>query len=184
MTTFTIDCDGNITAFASQKEAQAADIAGAEYFDSQEELAKLATAWPVSRLVDIWNGLPGVAPVKKFTDRKTALARIWKAAQALTLPAAPQGAPDAPKAQASNKKAASRQEAAPAQKDAKQAREGSKKAEVLELLRRPQGATLAEIQSLTRWAPHTIRGLVSTLGKKMKVESFKTPDGERAYRLS
>ncbi len=34
MPTFTIDCDGNITAFASQKEAQAADVAGAEYFDS------------------------------------------------------------------------------------------------------------------------------------------------------
>ena len=37
--TFTIDCDNNITAFASLKEAKAADIAGAEYFGSQEELA-------------------------------------------------------------------------------------------------------------------------------------------------
>ena len=89
MTTFTIDCDGNITAFASQKEALAADIAGAEHFGSREELAKLAAAWPGSRLVEIWNGLPGVAPVKKFTDRKTAVARIWKAAQALTRPVRP-----------------------------------------------------------------------------------------------
>jgi ribosomal protein L1 len=53
MQTFTIDCDGNITAFASQKEAQAADVAGAEYFGSQEELAKLAAAWPGPRLVEI-----------------------------------------------------------------------------------------------------------------------------------
>jgi hypothetical protein len=182
MQTFTIDCDGNITAFASQKEAQAADVAGAEYFGSQEELAKLAAAWPGSRLVEIWNGLPGVVPVKKFTDRKTAVARIWRAAQALTPPGAPQGAQDAPKAAKATKKATRRQKGAAAREGA--AREGSKKAQVLELLRRPKGATLAEIQSLTRWAPHTIRGLVSTLGKKMKVESFKTPDGERAYRLS
>jgi hypothetical protein len=123
-----------------------------------------------------------VVPVKKFTDRKTAVARIWRAAQALTTPGAPQGAQGAPKAKGSKKKATSRKKAAPAQKGA--AREGSKKAQVLELLRRPKGATLAEIQSLTRWAPHTIRGLVSTLGKKMKVESFKTPEGDRAYRLS
>ena len=32
-----------------------------------------------SRLVRLWNGLPGVTPVKRFTDRKTALNRIWKA---------------------------------------------------------------------------------------------------------
>jgi len=89
MTTFTIDCDNNITAFASFQEAQAADMAGAEYFGSRKELAKLAEAWPASRLVEIWNSLPGVAPVKKFTARKTALARIWKAAQALTPPGAP-----------------------------------------------------------------------------------------------
>ena len=48
MTTFTIDCDNNITAFASLKEAKAADIAGAEYFGSQEDLAQLAASWPVA----------------------------------------------------------------------------------------------------------------------------------------
>jgi hypothetical protein len=159
MPTFTIDCDGNITAFASQKEAQAADVAGAEYFGSQEELAKLAAAWPSSRLVEIWNGLPGVVPVKKFTDRKTAVARIWRAAQALTAPGAPQGAPDAPKAKSSNKRATRRQKAAPAQKGV--AREGSKKAGVLELLRRSKGATLDEIAKATGWQAHTVRGFIS-----------------------
>ena len=148
MTTFTIDCDNNITAFASLKEAKAADIAGAEYFDSQKELAKLADSWSVagtrgrgsSKLMELWNSLPGVAPVKKFTDRKTALARIWKAAQALTPPGAPHGAPDAPKAKGSRKKATSGKKAATA-------RDGSKKAEVLELMRRPKGATLQEIMA-------------------------------------
>ncbi len=48
MTTFTIDCDNNITAFASLQEAKAANIAGAEYFSSEEELAQLAASWPVA----------------------------------------------------------------------------------------------------------------------------------------
>ena len=153
--TFTIDCDNNITAFGSLKEAKAADIAGAEYFGSQEELAQLAAAWPVagtrgrgsSKLMELWNSLPGVTPVKKFTDRKTALARIWKAAQALTPPGAPQSAQDAPKAKKSRKKATSAKKAAPARQGGQEARDGTKKAEVLELLRRPKGATIQEIMA-------------------------------------
>ena len=187
MPTFTIDCDGNITAFASQKEAQAADVAGAEYFDSQEELAKLAAAWPGSRLVEIWNSLPGVIPVKKFTDRKTAVARIWRAAQALTPAVAPQGAQNAPKPAGSKKKAARGPKRARAHDAAKQAREGSKKAQVLELLRRPEGATLAGIMKATGWQAHTVRGFISgTLTKKLglKVESFRSEDKERTYRVS
>ncbi|HYL35767.1 MAG TPA: hypothetical protein VEV17_07640 [Bryobacteraceae bacterium] len=46
MKTFTIDCDNNITAFASLEEAQAANIAGAEYFSSLEELEQLANPGP------------------------------------------------------------------------------------------------------------------------------------------
>jgi len=201
MTTFTIDCDNNITAFASLQEAKAADIAGAEYFSSEEELAQLAASWPVagargrgsSKLLELWNSLPGVTPVKKFTDRKTALARIWKAAQALTPPGAPQGAPDAPKAKGSKKKATSAKKAAPARKGGKkarqggkEARDGSKKAEVLELMRRAKGATLAEIVKATGWQAHTVRGFVSgTLTKKLglKVESFRSDAKERTYRL-
>jgi hypothetical protein len=222
MTTFTIDCDNNITVFASLQQAQAADLAGAEYFSSEEELAQLAASWPPtgargrgsSKLLELWNSLPGVAPVKKFKDRATALARIWKASQALTPPVTPQGAHDAPKAtrtpkkatkgakratareggkKAKTAKAASAKKAAPlrkAKKDrnaGKEGREGSKKAEVLELMRRPKGATLAEIMKATGWQPHTIRGFVSgTLIKKqgLKVESFRSEDKERTYRVS
>jgi len=193
MTTFTIDCDNNITAFASLKDTKAADIAGAEYFSSEEELEQLAESWSPagtrgrgsSKLIELWNSLPGVTPVKKFTDRKTALARIWKAAQALTPPGAPQGAQGAPKAKGSRKKATAAKKAAPAQKG--EARDGSKKAQVLELLRRAEGATLADIRSATGWQAHSVRGFISgSLSKKMglKVESFKTPQGDRAYRVS
>jgi len=202
MTTFTIDSDNSITAFASLLEAQAADIAGAEFFSSEEELAQLAASWPVagahgrgsSKLMELWNSLPGVTPVKKFKDRKTALARIWRAAQALTPPGAPQGAQDAPKAKGSKKKATSAKKAAPARKggkksrqDAKEARDGSKKAEVLNLMRRAKGATLQEIMKATGWQAHTVRGFVSgALIKKLglKVESFRSEDKERTYRVS
>jgi uncharacterized protein DUF3489 len=194
MTTFTIDCDQNITTFDSLKEATAADIAGAEYFGSQEELAQLAASWPSNRLIEIWNSLPGVAPIKKFKDRTTALSRIWKAAQALTPPVAPQGAHGAPKAKGSRKKAASAKKAAPAHKGGKkarpggkEAREGSKNAEVLELMRRAKGATLAEIMKATGWQAHTVRGFVSgTLIKKqgLKVESFRNDETERTYRVA
>ncbi len=50
-------------------------------FTTDEELALVAEELPTSRLVEIWNNLPGVVPVKKFKDRKTAIARIWNALQ-------------------------------------------------------------------------------------------------------
>jgi hypothetical protein len=42
-------------------------------------VVKLTAEWPVSRLIDTWNGFAGVAPfdelkpVKKFTSRKAPL---------------------------------------------------------------------------------------------------------------
>jgi hypothetical protein len=89
MRTFTIENDNNnITIHASAREAEA--VLDAERFASEADLASLASNWPTSRLVEIWNSLPSATPVKKFTDRKTAVNRIWKAIQALgnALPAA------------------------------------------------------------------------------------------------
>jgi hypothetical protein len=51
----------------------------ADPFTSRDELDRLTTQWPAARPVRLWNGLPGVTPVKRFTDRRTALDRIWKA---------------------------------------------------------------------------------------------------------
>ena len=98
MNTFTIDIDNNITANLSPQDAEA--TAGAEHFTSQARLAKLAATWPAERLVEIWNGIPGVAPTKKFKDRKTGVFRIWKAvqglAQAQSRPTKPEAAPRKP----------------------------------------------------------------------------------------
>src|SRR5215467_14433149 len=80
MMTFVIDAENNIIAFASEQEAEAAQ---GERFASQKELTELAATWPAGRLVEIWNSIPCLTPVKKFTDRKSGLARIWKAIQSL-----------------------------------------------------------------------------------------------------
>jgi hypothetical protein len=83
MKTFTIDADNNISVFTSKKEAAAASATPFDPFNSQSELAELAADWPMSRLVEIWNSIPGVTAVTKFTNRKTATERIWKAIQGL-----------------------------------------------------------------------------------------------------
>jgi hypothetical protein len=65
-------------------------------------------------------------------------------------------------------------------------REGSKTATILELLRRPGGATTKDLLKVTGWQPHSLRGFVSgTLGKKMglAVTSTKREDGERVYSV-
>src|SRR6516164_9123973 len=46
MTTFTIDTDNNITAFAAADQAEAVLAAGAQTFGSSEELTQLAVGWP------------------------------------------------------------------------------------------------------------------------------------------
>jgi hypothetical protein len=182
MRLFAIDTDNNITAFPAAEQVPE----GQEHFASEKELAKLAANWPADRLVQVWNSFAGVAPfdglkpVKKFTDRKTAVARVWKAIQRLDAPAAPQAAGVAPKTKV-QRKAAKSEDATPT------AREGSKKAVVIDLLKRPDGASLKDIMAATSWQPHSVRGFISgTLSKKMglKVESTKRPDGERAYQLA
>ena len=47
-----------------------------------------------------------------------------------------------------------------------QPRAGSKTTQVLDLLRRPTGATLAELVAVTGWLPHTTRAALTGLRKK------------------
>src|ERR1022692_969164 len=91
MKTFTIDNDNNISVFAIPEEAAAATATPFDSFASQQELADLAAQWPADRLLAVWNSLPGVTPVKKFTDRKTAIGRIWARIQGLGEPVTQKG---------------------------------------------------------------------------------------------
>jgi hypothetical protein len=93
-------------------------------------------------------------------------------------------------------KGKSGKQATPAKKGAKKrqarpekaagARQGSKTEKVLDLLKRPGGATTKELIKATGWQPHSVRGFLSgTVGKKMglKVDSTKTESGERIYSV-
>ena len=92
---------------------------------------------------------------------------------------APKKAKAAPKAKAAKK-------AHKAAEKATGARDGSKAGKVLDLLKRPDGTTLAELMRATGWQPHSVRGFLSgTVGKKLglAVTSSKAEDGERTYSV-
>jgi hypothetical protein len=100
---------------------------------------------------------PRVAPAKAKATKKATAAK------------------NAPKA----KKAAKAQENAGP-------REGSKTAQVVAMLQRKNGATLAEIMEKMGWLKHTVRGFMAGAMKKAgyTVESFKSDKGERTYRIN
>jgi len=62
----------------------------------------------------------------------------------------------------------------------------NKKAEVIALLQRSKGATLAEIMETTGWQAHTVRGFVSLLASKggLTIESSKNNAGDRTYKTA
>ena len=64
-------------------------------------------------------------------------------------------------------------------------RPGTKQALLLDLLRRPEGATIVEIQQATGWQAHTARAAITGLKKKsFVVTSAPRCDGTRAYHLT
>ncbi|HEY4359586.1 MAG TPA: DUF3489 domain-containing protein [Bryobacteraceae bacterium] len=65
-------------------------------------------------------------------------------------------------------------------------RTGSKGASVIEMMRRPKGATLAEIMKATGWQAHSVRGYISIASNKrgIKIESTKNQAGDRSYRIT
>jgi hypothetical protein len=65
-------------------------------------------------------------------------------------------------------------------------REGTKQALLIELLKRPQGATIPEIAEATQWMQHTIRGaMAGTLKKKLGlvITSEKDEVRGRCYKI-
>jgi hypothetical protein len=147
--------------------------------------------------------------VKKFKDRTTAATRIWKSIQDLgeavtskaALPAKPKaerkakgatqlakGAPTKGKAtkKATAAKNAPQGKRATKTQEATAPREGSKTSQVVAMLQRKNGATLAEIMDKMGWQKHTVRGFMAGAMKKagFTVESFKPEGGERTYRIN
>ena len=62
----------------------------------------------------------------------------------------------------------------------------NKKAEVIAMMKRAKGVTLAEIMEATSWQAHAVRGFVSILGSKggLTIESSKNATRERSYRIA
>jgi hypothetical protein len=218
---YTIDLENNITVHASRKAAR---DTGAGVFANEVQFADLIGS-NNQRLVEIWNSLPGVQPVTKFTNRKIATERIWKAIQGLgdlaaaapgsepgegaihadiahvevpavepataqvAEPIATAGAqsPDVAPKRAGSANQATRSKKSPTDESKpKGTREGSKSAQVIALLQRDDGATLAEIMEKMGWQKHTVRGFMAGAMKKAgyNVESFKSAQGDRSYRIN
>jgi hypothetical protein len=118
---------------------------------------------------------------------ETALAPVAEAPKATPKASRAQPARNvAPKKGKSGKKASPAKKAPKSAKKATGARDGSKAAKVLELLKRPGGATAKELMKATGWQPHSVRGFLSgTVSKKMglPVTSTKADDGERTYSI-
>jgi hypothetical protein len=184
---------------ASAKQAEA--VSDAERFGTEAALAKLAGKWPAARMVEVWNGLPGTTPVRKFKDRATAVSRIWKAIQSLggAVPAEADPPPEVaaatgtrpePEAETSPAVAPQIRDVAPVQAPAKTRatrakkpptvvttasgpRAGSKTGRVIELLKREGGVTLKELMTEMAWQAHTTRALLSAGGSLAKKHGLK-----------
>lgn len=77
--TFVLNTVKRIKVYASDDLAQIPP--GGAKFANEREFAAIAQDWPIHRLVEIWNKLQDVKPVRRFRDRQTAVHRIWEAAQ-------------------------------------------------------------------------------------------------------
>ena len=167
MKTFIISSDNKVTAGAEPQP----NATGAVRFTTLDKLTEMTHEWPMARLVAVWNGLPGVTAVRRFTDRHIGVARIWKtlqnAAESTKVSRPPRG-----KNRSGSKKTL--------------AREGTKKARILILLNRRSGATLEELVRATGWQTHSIRGFISgNVGKQMglKVNTSTRSGGKKAYHI-
>jgi hypothetical protein len=143
--------------------------------------------------VGIWNSLTGVAPVKRFKDAATAAERIFAELQKLGGPDAAPANTAAPKAKRAPKGdakpvAAKKATKKVAKRSANEPRATSKTAQLIEMLKRPKGATLAEVMAEFGWQVHSTRAIMSaggSLAKKHGITVISEKVGDsRTYRIA
>ncbi len=115
-----------------------------------------AAALNGKRLLALWNALPGVEKRRKVGDRVALIDELWSAIEMLRDPE-PQS----------------------------EAKRPSKQEQVISMLRRPEGATVNEVASVTGWQRHTVRGVFSgTLKKKLGLTLASAEEERgRVYRI-
>lgn len=88
---------------------------------------------------------------------------------------------------AARKRAKGERPGAPTAKGRDGARSGTKQAILIDLLKRPDGATVAQMSAKTGWQAHSVRGAISgTLKKKLGLPVVsETVEGRgRVYRIA
>jgi len=66
-------------------------------------------------------------------------------------------------------------------------RDNSKQATVIQMLQRPEGATIQQIMDATGWQAHTVRGTFAGAFKKklgLNLASEKAEGNDRVYRIA
>ena len=182
MPTFIVDGENRIRIIRSEEGI----TQGRKAFTTKQSLAELAAQWPGKRLVQVWNTIPGVKPTNRFTDRKIAMDRIWKALQPSRTGAVNTGRPvPGVKEAAKQKRTQKPRRNKTAVPEIGKLREGSKTAVIIRLLQRPTGVTLKNLMAATGWQAHSVRGFISAGGKRMglQVASSKRSDGQRVYQI-
>jgi hypothetical protein len=84
------------------------------------------------------------------------------------------------------KKKAAKPQKQKSAKPAKQKKADTKLQIVIDLLKRAEGATVADIMKATEWQKHTVRGCISGALKKKhgyEIVSEKPEDGDRVYKI-
>ena len=80
----------------------------------------------------------------------------------------------------------SRKHKRPSKDNSPNTRAGSKQATLIEMLKRPDGATIDEIVKKFEWQPHTVRGAIAGAPKKqlgLDVTSERDEKRGRFYRI-
>jgi len=115
-----------------------------------------AAALSGKRLLALWNSLPGVEKRKKVGNRDALIDEVWSVIEIF---------PD-PELELDGKRP-------------------SKQDEVIAMLRRPEGVTVAEVAKATGWQRHTVRGVFSgTLKKKLGLTLASAQEERgRVYRI-
>jgi hypothetical protein len=155
-----------------------------EQHSGHSKVAKLGP--PAKATARIWKALQPLAPDSSAPKPAKASKAAKPAKRAKAAKSASKKA-TGKRARKGREKAASKEAGKTATSKAKgEPRDGSKKAEIIVLMQRAKGVSLPEIQKLTGWQKHTVRGFISLLGSKagLKIISARNEAGERTYRIA